>query len=133
MKSGPDCRTTGRVGGPGLRLDEPDVDVFGKGFEVPVSREQRDIMRLGRGRNENVHRPSPGLATVHNERMSELPVGASDRTIHRERLETRLHLGEPSQASCAPVVSPRQVYPEMQLCERRHGNGRFALERDEIR
>ncbi len=63
------------------RLNEPDVEVLREDFEIPVGREQRDSVRLGRRSDDDVHGPSAMAASPTGQDIRQASVGTGNRSV----------------------------------------------------
>src|SRR6266542_701185 len=107
-------------------LDETieDVEV------VPVPGEQNDPVRVGGGRDEDVHYPGSGLPSGGENRMRESAIRAGHGRIHRKGLESRLDFRQAPDSVTSSLVRVRQVDAEMQLGQGRRRDGALVGEGD---
>jgi hypothetical protein len=78
----------------------PDVHHVGQSQEILIERDQRETQRLGRGRDQEVHRTAAGLKAAFDAEAGQGAPGARDLGVYGDRVELGFYEAKPAEASC---------------------------------
>src|SRR5215469_6459737 len=86
--------------------------------QIVVQRDQGETQRLGRGGDEEVHRPAAGMEPALDAEAGQPAPGACYLGVYRHRVELGLHEAKPAEASCPLAGIASEQEPEVELRQR---------------